>query len=230
MRASLSFSSSSNSTSSAEPVADIITKINKQNICSCIVAISEINKLSPYFRNISHAAILLLDIKIPDDDEYLDNGEYNEKKLGVLVEYGDYSPNMSSVEKNYYEKKLVFYRYNLDGGLRYYAKRINEFKKEFGNKCYIEMDISSINQITFDKFINEISPLNDKKWIKSKYSILNHNCQHFVGEALKILKPIFSLGRIQNNINIPNKKDRANNIPETIKTVLYKFKIKKNLI
>ena len=69
MRVSLSFSSSSKSSNSAQPVIDIVKKFNEKKLCSCIIAISEINMFLSYIRDISHAAIILLDNKIPDDDE-----------------------------------------------------------------------------------------------------------------------------------------------------------------
>ena len=54
------------------------------------------------------------------------------------------------------------------------------------------MDLEDYNQISFTDFLEKCVPENEKSWKKSKYSPLNHNCQHFVAHALEILKPIYS--------------------------------------
>ena len=51
-------------------------------------------------------------------------------RTGILIEYGDYSPDMNKTEKNYVDKGLVIYRYDDKGGLRYYVKKYGEFIKD----------------------------------------------------------------------------------------------------
>ena len=98
---------------------------------------------------------------------------------------------MSKTEKKYVDKKNVIYRYNEKGGLRYYVNTYNDFKKTFSDIGYIELDIPGKNQMTFDNFIEQIAPNYSENWLKNNYSPYNHNCQHFVVEAIKVLNPPF---------------------------------------
>ena len=140
---------------------------------------------------------------------------------------------MSKDEEEYVEKELVIYHYGNQGGLRYYAKNIKDFRKEFGDKGIIECDINANNQKSFYAFLNEVSPKNENidenEWIKSKYSSLSHNCQDFVVQALEKLNPIYSLKGVFPSkvfINEIPPKDRTKFIPPKIKEVLEKFKKK----
>ena len=211
-------SSSKSSVSSATPVGEIIDKINKTSITSVIVGISEISVLSKVSNSVTHAAILLLDINLEEQEDL------DKKLVGILMEFGDYSPEMSTSEKDYTERKLVHYRYGDQGGLRYYGKNLEEFKKEFGNRSYIEMDISSHRQKTFDAFINEIAPTYSSKWTKNSYSLNSCNCQHFVAEALKLLRPTYSKFKVTNTVDPNNSSKKTKQIPNVILKVLNTLK------
>ena len=177
-------SSSNSSTSSAFAVGDMVNKMNQQSIKSCIIGISTINILSGKLKDMSHSATLLLDT----ESEYI-----KEDSIGILIEYGDYCPEMSKTEKEYVKQKYVKYRYDGDkGGLRYYVNTYKDFKKTFSDIMYIELDIPEKNQMTFDNFIEKIAPNSSDDWIKYKYSSYNHNCQNFVVETIKVLNPSFS--------------------------------------
>ena len=128
-------SSSKSSVSSATPVGDLITNINKSSITSVIVGISEISVLSKVSKSVTHAAILLLDINLEEQEDL------DKKLVGILMEFGDYSPEMSTSEKDYTERKLVHYRYGDQGGLRYYGKNLEEFKNEFGNRITLRIRV-----------------------------------------------------------------------------------------
>ena len=183
MNSLISINSSSNSsTSSAFAVNDVVMKMNQQSIKSCIIGISKINMLSDTLKDMAHSALLLLDT---------DSEETKEDSKGILIEYGDYSPEMSKTEKNYVKNEYVKYRYDSKGGLRYYVNTYKDFKKTFSDIGYIELDIKGYNQMTFDNFIEKIAPNMSENWIRSKYSPYSHNCQNFVVEALKVLNPSF---------------------------------------
>lgn len=183
MNSLISINSSSNSsTSSAFAVGDVIAQINKQSIKSCIIGISSINFFSGKIKDIAHSSLLLLDTESEDTKE---------ESKGILIEYGDYSPEMNKTEKEYVKNKYVIYQYGDKGGLRFYVNTYKDFKKTFSDIGYIELDISSYNQMTFDNFIEKIAPKNSDNWIKYKYSPYNHNCQNFVVDALRILNPTF---------------------------------------
>ena len=147
---------------------------NKSAISSCIFGISKINT--------SHMAFLLLPKKI----DYEDMGI--EDEYGILIEYGDYSPDMCDDERKKVLEGLVIYRYRYNGGLRYYLKKYGEFVNEFGN--FIDLSIKPENKILFIHFIDKIAKIEDNKWIKQKYS---YDFSHtFIIESLKALQPYFS--------------------------------------
>ena len=176
-------SSSNSSTSSAFAVGYVTAKMNIKTIASCVVGISKINILSGEFKDISHSALLLLDTES-------DNTKENTK--GILIEYGNYYPNMSKTEKKFVDNKYVEYQYDSNGGVRFYVNTYKDFKKTFADIGYIELDIGVNNQMTFDNFIHKIAPKNEDKWTRAKYGI-THNCQDFVVEALNVLNPKFSV-------------------------------------
>ena len=216
-------SSSNSSSSSSTCVKDIIKKWGNNSIASCVLGISKIGVASNLSYNISHAALLLLDINIDYDEEEVDL----KKKIGILIEYGDYSSNMNETEQKYVDKGYVVYHYGNKGGLRYYGKKYSEFIKQFGDIGYIDFNIMADNQYTFEYFLNQIANLNENKWIKERYvaSIMsNFNCQTFAGEAIKILKPYFTFENItpraKDLVISKNFNNKINFVPNDIKKIL----------
>lgn len=212
-------SSSKSSTSSATPVANVIKAWGNSTISSCVLGISKIGRASIISNNIAHAALLLLKEQISIEEEESDILN----RTGILIEYGDYSPDMCPTEKDYADKGLVIYHYDKKGGLRYYAKEYDKFSETFGDRGYIDLNIDSYNQMTFDYFINKIAKKENCKWIKEKYSVgfYNFNCQNFVIEALKELKPHFGLGDVypkDSTLAAKKSKQKLDFIPSNIKT------------
>ena len=183
----LLFGSSSSSSSSKSKTDRVIEALNKKKIVSCVLALCKLrwNKVS---NECVHASMLLIDTNSEIDD--------NARGDGILIEYGDYSPNMSEEEKKSVEEKRVFYHYGDKGGLRYYGFEYKEYIEKFGDSCYISMDIESDNQMTFLSFLDTIAPPNEDKWIQEKYKVSTHNCQAFVVQALALLHPTFSASLI----------------------------------
>lgn len=216
-------SSSKSSTSSATKVTDIITKWGNNPISSCVLGLSKIGKASDWSKKFAHSALLMLQEKFNFDDDESDILKRN----GILVEYGDYSPDMEETEKQYYENGYVIYQYGEQGGLRYYGKNYGEFIEEFGDIGHVELKINEVNQNTFEYFINKIAKKEDNKWIKANYKVgfSNFNCQTFVIEALKEIKPNFNLGDVYpKDINLINKRKQSLNfIPDNIKNELIKY-------
>ena len=217
-------SSSNSSSSSSTCVKDIIKKWGNNSIAACVLGISKIGMASNLSYNISHAALLLLDKNIDYELE-----DELENELGILIEYGDYSSSMDKTEKKYVDKGYVVYHYGNKGGLRYYGKKYGEFTKQFGDIGYIDFNISADNQRSFESFLDNVAKLKDNKWIKERYvaSIMNNfNCQTFVAEAIKMLKPSFNILNIT-----PKAKDLAdlknykkiNFVPEDIKKILPEY-------
>jgi hypothetical protein len=209
-------SSSDSSTSSAFAVGDVVAQMNIKTIASCVVGISKINILSGGFKDISHSALLLLDTDSENTDE---------DSKGILIEYGDYYPDMSKTEKNFVDNKYVIYQYDSNGGVRFYVNTYKDFKKTFADIGYIELDINVNNQMTFDNFIQTIAPKNGDKWTRAKYGI-SHNCQDFVVEALNILKPKFMNKDVcpKDPKLLETKEKRISFIPKIIINELKKHK------
>ena len=180
--------SSSNTTS----VSDIIEKWKTNIIASFCLGISKINFASKLSYEISHSAILLFQKEIDFDCD--------EEELGILIEYGDYSPNMSKEESESVKKGRVIYHYGDKGGLRYYVKTY---------------------------FTSIVAKKEDNKWIKEKYSIAyGFNCQTFSTEAIKVLKPHFNAGNIfPSDKDLKKKKyiKKLDFIPSNIRTELVNF-------
>ena len=216
-------SSSKSSISSATKVTDILTKWGNNPISSCVLGISKIGKASNLSTNIAHAALLMLKEKFNFNDDESDILKRN----GILVEYGDYSPDMEETEKQYTKNGYVIYQYGEKGGLRYYGKNYGEFIKEFGDIGHIELKINNVNLNTFEYFINKIAKKEDNKWIKANYKVgfYNFNCQTFVIEALKEIKPNFHLGDVYpKDKNLINKRKQSLKfIPDNIKNELMKY-------
>lgn len=216
------FASLSSSSSSA-PVSDIISQWKNSCIQSCVLGISKIGMTSNLSTKISHAAILLLNKEI-DYDEDDDNIILDTN--GILIEYGEYDPNKDE-EKNKVKKGLVVYHYGEKGGLRYYIKKYGRFIEEFGDLGYIDLNIHSDNQISFDTFLDKIAKLEDNKWTLNNYSaIYNFNCQNFAIEALHELNPHFVIGNIypkDPNLAAKKSKKKLDFVPSNIKEELLKL-------
>ena len=205
--------SSSNTTS----VSDIIEKWKTNIIASFCLGISKINFASKLSYEISHSAILLFQKEIDFDCD--------EEELGILIEYGDYSPNMSKEESESVKKGRVIYHYGDKGGLRYYVKTYGEFIKEFIDIGYVDLNIEPEKQQTFEHFISKVAKKKDNKWIKEKYSSYDFNCQTFSAEFIKVLKQYFYWSNIY-----PTDKDlfrrykkRMEFIPSKIRNELMNF-------
>jgi hypothetical protein len=227
----ISFNSSSKSSaSSALSVKDVMKAWGTNPVASCILGISKIGFASDYINKISHAALLLLDKSI---DYETDDDETIQSEAGILVEYGDYKPDMCPEEKKYVDKGLVKYHYGNKGGLRYYGKRYGEFIEVFGDIGYIDLNIHPDNQNSFDFFLDKIAKVEENKWIKENYNAgitNNFNCQNFAVEAIIALKPYFVFANINPRAgDLINKKSylkKLEFVPENIKTELLKHYIK----
>ena len=167
-----------------------------------------------------HSAVLLLQKEIYDYDE-----DKIENEIGIVIEYGDYSPNMSKEESENVKKGRVIYHYGDKGGLRYYVKTYGEFIKEFTDIGYVDLNIEPEKQQTFEHFISKIAKKEDNKWIKEKYSSYDFDCQTFSAEVIKVLKPYFQSFNIY-----PKDKDlfrrykkRIEFIPSKIRNELMNF-------
>ena len=207
--------SSSNTTS----VSDIIEKWKTNIIASFCLGISKINFASKLSYEISHSAILLFQKEI-----YFD---CDEEELGILIEYGDYSPNMSKEESESVKDGKVIYHYGDKGGLRYYVKTYCEFIEEFTDLGYVDLNIDPENQQTFEHFTSIVANKEDNKWIKEKYSIAyGFNCQTFSTEAIKVLKPHFNAGNIfpsDNDLKTKKYIKKLDFTPSNIRTELVNF-------
>ena len=213
---------SSIDSSNATSVSDIIEQWKKNIIASFCLGISKINFASKLNYKISHSAILLLQKEIDfecDEDEI-------KKEIGILIEYGDYSPNMSKEESKSVKDGKVIYHYGDKGGLRYYVKTYGEFIKEFTDIGYVDLNIEPEKQQTFEHFISKIAKKEDNKWIKEKYSsIYDFNCQTFSIEAIKVLKPYFQSFNIypKDKYLFRRYKKRMEFIPSKIRNELMNF-------
>ena len=75
--------------SSTPKVSQLIEKFNRTKIAFCILSLSKTNYFK--FNNILHSTLLLIDTNQEFSDE--------ERGYGILIEYGDYSPDMTEEEK-----------------------------------------------------------------------------------------------------------------------------------
>ena len=218
MRRLLFGSASSSSSSSASNTDKVVENLNNKKIVSCVLALCKLR-----FNSISnecvHASMLLIDT----DSGFGDNA----RGSGIVIEYGDYSPNMSEEEKKAVEKKNVYYRYGEKGGLRYYANNYEEYLEKFGDSCYVSMDIDPDNQMTFQSFLDTIAPPEENNWIKGKYHVKTQNCQSFAVQALDLLHPSFSASLIQIKNKDKSIKSKLDIFPEKLKKALSELKNKK---
>ena len=183
---------------------------------SAILGVSELKKSLNLVRNNVYFNLLLLDKN--SDLLYKDD-------TGILIEYGYFSPDMHGEEKVNLKNKYAIYHYGEKGGLRYYAIRYNEFKREFGDIGYIYLNINKNEQISFENFIDKVVPKNENKWIKDKFSIFSFNSQSFVIDALQKLNVYFSLDDIiikKENVMTP-KIEKLDYFPIKIKEELKKY-------
>lgn len=215
------------SSSRVTKVGELINKLEKESIKSCLIGISSL-KFHNISKNIVHAALLLSDKKL--------NELVKEKKTkGILIEYGNYPPdeeNAKKEEKDYIKNGHVIYRYGeREGGIRYYTNTSEEFIKKFCDVGYISLNIEKENQATFSFLIEEIAPISEKKWIKKNYMSVNligsaFNSQTFICHCLDILKPvyhIFSVTKGKSSISISDDK-KESIIPAYILNTLRKYK------
>jgi len=218
-------SSIKSSTSSATPVANLISEWGNKPIVSCVLGISKIGRASIISNNIAHAALLLLNKEIDYEQE---NDDEIQNLNGILIEYGDYSPKMATTEEEYTNKGLVIYRYGEKGGLRYYVKKYSEFIEQFGDKGYVDLNIDVNNHKTFQYFIDKIAKKESNKWIKANYSVglYNFNCQTFAIEAIKEIKPHFNMTNVNpadETLAKKKSKQKLEFIPSNIKNELMNF-------
>ena len=196
---------------------ELITSWDDKPIASCVLGISKISLASKLIPNISHSALLLMKEKISFEDE---DNEMN-KRTGILIEYGNYSPDMNKIEKIYTEKGYVIYRYGDKGGLRYYTKKYGEFIRKFGDIGYIDLNIEQNNQKSFANFIDNVAKLEDNKWTKDNYSTFGLHNHSFVIAAWIEIKPYFNAGNIfpsDPDLAKQKYKKKLNFLPSNIKT------------
>ena len=198
----------------------LIEKFDKTNITSCILAISKVNFLSNYNVNFTHAALFII---YNNSD-----ASYGNRRNGILIEYGNYFPNMSKEEEKLVKDGYVIYRYGIKGGLRYYVKNYSDFLVDFGDIGYINMDIDLEDQMTFSNFMEQCAPLHENEWIQNNYSVIENNSHNFIIKALKILKPKFVPGMIKLNEQFNTKNEKINIFPEPIRKVLISLQNKNN--
>ena len=217
--ASNSSVSSSGSSNSAAKVDNIIKEFDEKCIHSCVIGISSIRG-SSINHNIAHSALLLSEKKANDLER--------KGGTGILIEYGDYTPNLNEDEKNYVKNGYVIYRYGEQGGLRYYVHYFDEFKTTFCDIGYLCLDVSEENQITFSAFIDKIAPKYENNWIQKNYNavgILNKtlNCQTFTSFVLDFLRPSYDNRYITKGPSAPNEGNNESIIPNAILNILKKY-------
>ncbi len=145
-------------------------------------------------KEICHAAFLLgTDVKF--------------QNKGIILDYGDY---------DYLKDEKLAFEYNKEGGLRYGYIEYNNFLKEFGKAAMIKLDLSKSPPVRYNDLIDKIKEKGS--WKKKDYSNINHNCQDFAVEVIKILKPKFNpIGILPgDNAELIEGKDAEAIIPGTI--------------
>lgn len=136
-------------------VSTLIERFNETKIVSCTLGLQRIRLLSDISKELAYSSLLLIDTPLENSKE--------RRGYGILIEYGDYSPNMSKEENKLLKNVKVIYRYGTEGGLRYYAINYPDYLK-YCDAGYIEMDIKEEDQMTFVDFIERCAPLNDSQW------------------------------------------------------------------
>ena len=209
----VSISGSSNSATNVQSFAD---ELDKKNIKTCVVGISALKGNSVSSR-LTHAALFLTCVSGKNLDR---NGGY-----GILIEYGDYSPDLNEKEKEFVKNGYVIYRYGDKGGLRYYVQSFSDFKKIFADICYICLDVDKDSQISFSVLLDEIASKSEEIWIKKNYNAIGIikqtvNCQTFTSKILDLLKPKYDYRFIQKGTSITKDENMENEFPpEVLKTM-----------
>lgn len=221
-----SSSSISSSSSSATKVGDLIKQLDEEKkISSCVISIST---LAFHFlsKNIAHTALFVSNIK---------SGKLIDKSEGILLEYGYYPPDDEKAKKkedDFVKDKLVIYRYNEQGGIRYYTNTFYEFKDKFCDIGYIALNLDKYSEITFNFLIDQIAPKNEKKWIKEKYNAVGYlffgkvlNCQTFVSHCIDIIKPSYETTfiYIKKGASYVSEGNLEYIIPDDVKNTLKKY-------
>lgn len=219
-----SSSSSSSSSSSATKIGDLIKKLDATTIKSCVIGISTL-KFHWLSNSIAHTALFLSDIK---------RGKLNNNTEGILVEYGNYPPDDKEgkkKEEDYIKNGHVIYRYGEQGGLRYYTNTFGEYKDKFCDVGYVNLNVENDLQKSFSNFIELLSPISEKKWIKGKYVAVGslfskaYNCQTFVCHSIDIIKPkydIFSISKGKNSKHISDD-NKESIVPSPVIATLKKY-------
>lgn len=213
--------SSSNSSNSAIKIGDLVKEFDQTSIRSCVIGISKIDGYN-ISRQCVHTALLLSDKK---SKVFIKKGG-----KGILIEYGNYSPNVNDDEKKYVKEGYVIYRYGEKGGLRYYAHYFNKFIDTFSDVGYIPLDIDGDNQISFSYLLDKIAPKGENKWIQRNYNsvgILGKtlNCQTFTSHALDIMKPDYDprfISKGKETVSETNI-DGETIVPDPVKDILKKY-------
>ena len=165
--------------------------IKDKKIFSCILGISIKKGNLIAGKYYTHTSLWLSDKKQYEDED---------NPYGLVFEYGNYNEEDEIkviVNDNGKDKKMevkrscVIYHYGKKGGLRYYAKCLNDYLDIFGTVAYVGLDFENDNQIMFLDFINRVAPVNEEEWIKDKYHLFDKNCHDFVSKAIQILKPFY---------------------------------------
>lgn len=189
-------SSSSSSSSSSYSASYIKDYIKDKKIASCCIGLCKLptesiatkalNKVvGKYY---THSSLWLSDKNYEDEDN----------AYGLILEYGAYDEEYDikfETDENGKQKKMevkkscVIYCYEKKGGLRYYAKRYQDYREIFGNVAYVESDVSENEQLMFIDFLKKVAPKDEEEWTKEKYDFLYHNCHTFTSHAIKVLKP-----------------------------------------
>ena len=193
----------------------LIHKLNINSIIvSCILGLYKTNSNNQIENSIKISLFLVE----KETDIEKENNDY-----GIIIDFGNYWPQMNKEESEKVKEHKVIYRYGDKGGLKYYYIKFSEFLEKYGIICYINMDIKLDNQMTFNYFINTIANILENKWTKENYSFNNNN-QTFIIEALKVLKPTFNK-RYINFIEPSLKKKKIFDIlPKNIQEILENLK------
>ena len=199
--------------------ADDLLK-SKEIIKNMIIGISCLDNENPN----SLARIIFGDV-VSHASLFLSMGDKKNSKTGVLVQYGKYEYIKNKKEVIGKNLDSLGYVYKEKGGLIFGEIDYNLFKKDFCSICYIKPKIDK--QITLSKLIEEVTK--NKVWDLASYSVLYHNCQHFVAESIRVLNPKYNpeLIEIVDNSQIQGKDDEAA-IPPVILEQLKKNYLKIN--
>lgn len=220
----LSSSSSSSSSSSATKVGDLIKKLDATTIKTCVIGISTL-KFHWLDKDISHTALFISDLK---------RCKLVKKTEGIIIEYGNYPPDDEEgkkKEEKFIKEGHVIYRYEKQGGLRYYTNTFGEYKDKFCDVGYISLNVENEYQKSFSYFIEKLAPKSEKIWIKANYSAVGgifaktHNCQTFVCHSMDIIKPKYEMifitrGKNSQSVSEENKESI---IPRDVKATLKKY-------